>query len=80
MVVVPSWILSPNVMMVGLTNVEMVLPYLSWKQNRYGNIAVTLSSRTTVFVVMVFVLWGGDGGHDSSDSDRVMVLLVVCLK
>ena len=38
---------------VGWANVEMVLPNLSWKQNCYGNIAVTVASRTTVFVVVM---------------------------
>ena len=33
-----------------LANVEMVLPNLSWKQNGYGNIAVTVA-----FVVMEVV-------------------------
>ena len=63
--------------MVGLANVEMALPNLSWKQNGYGNIAVTVASRTTVLLVAVCVV-GGDG-HDSSDGDGVMLLLVVCL-
>ena len=36
-----------------LANVEMVLPNLSWKQNGYGNIAVTVA----------FTISGiGDGG------------------
>ena len=53
-IVVPFWYLSPHVVaMVWLTNVEMVLPNLSWKQNGYGNIAVTVASRTAVFVVVV---------------------------
>ena len=34
-----------HVVMVGLANVEMVLPNLSWKQNGYGNIVVTVASR-----------------------------------
>ena len=74
--------LSPHVVVVGLANIEMVLPNLSWKQNSYGNIAVTVASRTAVFVVVVVVmcvLWGG-GGHDRSDGDEVIVLLVVCLE
>ena len=81
MIVVPFWFLSPHVVVVGLENIEMVLPNLSWKQNGYDNIAVTVASRTAVFVVVVVVcvLWGG-GGHDSSDGGGVMVLLVVCLE
>ena len=81
MIVVPFWFLSPHVVVVWLANVEMVLPNLSWKQNGYGNIAVTVASRTAVLVVVVVVvcvLWG-DGGHHSSDGGGVMVLLVVCL-
>ena len=41
---------------VGVANVGMVLPNLSWKQNGYGNIAVTVASRTAVFVVLVVVV------------------------
>ena len=52
---IPFWVLSPKVVVVGLANVEMVLPNLSWKQNGYGNIAVTVASRTAVFVVVVVV-------------------------
>ena len=55
MIAVPFWFLSPHVVVVGLANVEMVLPNLSWKQNGYGNIAVTVASRTAVFVVVVVV-------------------------
>ena len=39
-----------------LANFEMVLPNLSWKQNCYGNIAVTVASRTAVFVMVVVVV------------------------
>ena len=74
MIVLPFLFLSPHVVVVVLANVEMVLPNLSWKQNGYGNIAVTVA-----FVVVVCVLWGG-GGHNSSDGGGVMVLLVVCLE
>ena len=70
-----------HVVVVGLANVEMVLPNLSWKQNGYGNIAVTVASRTAVFVVVVVMVCVVDGGlHDSSDGGGVMVLLVVCLE
>ena len=82
MIVVPFWFLAPHVVVVWLANVEMVLSNLSWKQYGYGNIAVTVTSRTAVLVVVVVVvcvLCGG-GGHDGSDCGRVMVLLVVCLK
>ena len=41
---------------VGLANVEMVLPNLSWKQNGYGNIDVTVASRTAVLGVVVVVV------------------------
>ena len=82
MIVVPFWFLPPHVVVVGLANVEMVVPNLSWKQNSCGNIAVTVASRTAVFVVVVlvvvWVLLGG--GHYSSDGGGVMVLLVVCLE
>ena len=44
-IVVPFWCLSPHVVvMVWLTNVEMVLANLSCKQNCYGNIVVTVAS------------------------------------
>ena len=55
MIVVPFWFLSLHVMVVGLANVEMVLPNLSWKQNGYGNIVVTVASRSAVLVVVVVV-------------------------
>ena len=55
MIFVPFWFLSLHVVVVGLTNIEMVLPNLSWKQNGYGNIAVTVASRTAVLVVVVVV-------------------------
>ena len=53
MIVVPFWFLSTHVVVVGLANVE--IPNLYWKQNGYGNIAVTVASRTAVFVVVVVV-------------------------
>ena len=56
MIVVQFWFLSPHVLVVGLANVEIVLRNLSWKQNGYGNIAVTVASRTAVFVVVVVVV------------------------
>ena len=43
----------------GLANVEMVSPNMSWKQNGYGNIAVTVASRTAVLVVVVLVVCRG---------------------
>ena len=58
MIVVPFWFLSPHVVVIELANVEMVLPNLSWKQNGYDNIAVTVASRTAVFVVVVVVCFG----------------------
>ena len=56
MIVVQFWFLSLHVLVVGLANVEIVLSNLSWKQNGYGNIAVTVASRTAVFVVVVVVV------------------------
>ena len=57
MIAVSFWFLSPHVVMGGLANVEMILSNLSWKQNGYGNIAVTVASRTAVLVVMVVMVW-----------------------
>ena len=45
------------VVVVWLTNVEMVLPNLTWKQNGYGNIIVTVASRSA-FLVAVCVCCG----------------------
>ena len=88
MIVVPFWFLFPHVMVVGLANVEMVLPILSWKQNDYGNIAVTVHHEPRYLWWWWWwwcVLWGGGGhdssdGNDSSDGGGVMVLLVVGLE
>ena len=49
------WCLSPNVVVVvvvGLANVEMVLPNLSGPQRGYGNIEVIIVSRALVLLLV----------------------------
>ena len=82
-IVVPFWCLSRHVVViVWLTNVEMVIPNLSWKQKVYGNIVVTVASRSALLVVVVcvcvYMLWGEGDEHDSCDGGEVIVLLVFC--